>query len=232
MTIPANRGRPTRAALLAGMLLALFAGLGLVAHQARSGTTLDHTVLNAMLTLRSRALTTSALTITHVFSPVGTGLLAVVTASALWWRLGSPRPALVVLAALAGAGTASTLTKLVVGAHRPPPAVQLIAETDGTYPSGHVTGTLTLLGALAVVAGHQTGRTTRAVMAAFAALAAVAVGFTRLYLGVHWASDVMGGLLLGAAAVVLAHVAVERMMEPVGAAGTSATHTAVPTSAT
>lgn len=231
MTPLTVRGRPTRAVLLAGMLLALFAGLGLVAHQARSGTALDHTVLNAMLTHRSPTLTTWALIITTVFSPVGTGVLAVLAGAVVWWRSRSPRPALVVVGALAGAGAASTLTKLIVGAHRPPAAVQLIAETDGSFPSGHVTGTLALLGTLAVVVGHRSGRTARAVMAAVAALAAVAVGFTRLYLGVHWVSDVVGGLLLGAATVVLAHLAVQRMVDPVGAAGTPATQTAVPTNA-
>ena len=231
MTPLTVRGRPTRALLLAGMLLALFAGLGLVAHQARSGTALDHMVLNVMLTHRSPTMTTWALIITTVFSPVGTGVLAVFAGAVMWWRSGSPRPALVVLGTLAGAGAASTLTKLIVGAHRPRAGVKLIAETEVAFPAGHDTGTLGLLGRRAFVVGQRSDRTARALLAALAALAGVAVGFTRLYLGVHWVSDVVGGLLLGAAAVVLAQLAVQRMVDPVSAAGTSATQTAVPTNA-
>lgn len=223
MTIPPGRLRPTRPVLLAGVLLALFVALGLVAHHALSGTAVDHIVLDALITDRSPALTAWALTITTVFSPVGTGSLAVLAAVVLWWRLGTARPALLVVATLASAAAASTLTKVVVGARRPPPVVQLIAETDHSFPSGHVTGTVALLGALTVAVGHHAGRTARAVMAAAAALAAVAVGFTRLYLGVHWASDVVGGLLLGAAAVVLAYLAAPRMMEPASATAPSAT---------
>lgn len=235
MTIHADRRLPTTTAMLAGMLLTLFAVLGVLAHQVRSGTALDHAVLDAMVTHRSPGLTAWALTITTVFSPVGTGVLAMATAALLWWRLGSPRPPLLVLATLAGAGVASTLTKLFVGAHRPPAAVQLISETDHSYPSGHVTGTVALLGALAVVVGHRTGPVARAALGTATVLAAVAVGCTRLYLGVHWASDVLGGLLLGAAAAVLAHLAFRRMREPDGASGpggSSSTADVVPTSAT
>lgn len=230
MTIPVGRLRPTRPALLAGVLLALFVALSLVAHHAVSGTAVDHTVLNAMIAHRSAALTAWALTVTTLFSPVGTGSLAVLAAALLWWRLGTPRPALLVLATLAGAAAASTLTKLLVGAHRPPPTVQLIAEADHAFPSGHVTGTVALLGALTVVVGHHSGRPARVVMAAATAVAAVAVGFTRLYIGVHWATDVAGGLLLGTAAVVLAHLTARRMIEPAGTDGTSATE-AVPSRA-
>ncbi len=232
MTFPVVRARSTRTVVLAAILLAMFAVLGLVAHHARSGTALDHTVLDAMIAHRSPALTRWALAGTTLFSPAGTGVLAVVAAAVLWWRLGSPRPAMLVLAALAGAGAASTLTKIVVGAHRPPPAVQLIAETDGSFPSGHVTGTVALLGALAVVAGRYCRRSVRVASWIVTASAAVAVGFTRLYLGVHWASDVVGGLLLGATAVAVTHLAAaRRMIEPAGGSGSSAEEAAVPSRA-
>ncbi|KMO70784.1 MAG: phosphatase PAP2 family protein [Mycolicibacterium rufum] len=229
MTIPAVRHRSAGAAILAGVLLTLFAVLSLLAHQVRSGTGFDHAVLDAMLTHRNPMLTTWTLAITTVFSPVGTAVLAVVAASLVWLRLGSLRPPLVVLATVAGAGAVSTLTKIVVGAHRPPAGVQLISETDHSFPSGHVTATVSLFGVLAVVAGHHWGPATRAAWAAVTAVTAGAVGFTRLYLGVHWAIDVLGGLVLGAAATMLAHLAYRRMMEPRGAGGSSSTEDAIAT---
>lgn len=201
------------------VLLAVYAVLGLLAHDVHSGTALDHAVLDAMVRHRSPGLTAWALAITTAFSPVGVGVLAVAAAAMLWRRLGSPRPAILLLAALALAFAASTLTKAIVGAHRPPAFVQLVTETDPSFPSGHVTGTVAMLGALSAVIGHHGGRMTRAILIATTLLAGVAVGVTRLYLGVHWASDVLGGLLLGAAAAVLTHLTYQRLRRQSGGDG-------------
>jgi membrane-associated phospholipid phosphatase len=112
------------------------------------------------------------------------------------------------------AGAISTLTKLIVGAHRPAQAVQLVVETDPSFPSGHVTGTLALLGALAVVIGRHGGRAVSAAVIALAAAVTMVIALTRLYLGVHWVTDIVGGLLIGTAAGVAAHLAYRRIMRP------------------
>jgi membrane-associated phospholipid phosphatase len=194
--------------------VSLFVALGFVAHHAAAGTTVDHAVLAWMVNHRSAGLTSVAIAVTNVGSPVGVTVIAVVAAGVSWWRVGSARPAILILTTLAVAGAISTLTKMIVGAHRPAQAVQLIVETDRSFPSGHVTGTLALLGALVVVIGHHNGRAVSAAVIALAAAATVAVALTRLYLGVHWVTDIVGGLLLGAAAAVIAHLAYRRMMGP------------------
>jgi membrane-associated phospholipid phosphatase len=199
-------------AVLVGTLLTLFTGLGVLAHHVRYGTAFDHAVLNFMVSHRNPLLTTWASAVTNVFSPVGTGAIAIIAGVVLWRRLESPRPALVVVFTLAVAGTVSTVTKLLVGAHRPAAAVQLISETDPSFPSGHVTGTVALLGALTVVVGHHTGRVARATLFTITVLAAVAAGLTRLYLGVHWADDILGGLLLGSAAAISSQFVYRRLM--------------------
>jgi membrane-associated phospholipid phosphatase len=99
------------------------------------------------------------------------------------------------------ASVVSTVTKVVVGSERPSAASQLLSETDHSFPSGHVTGTVALLGILAVVIGQRWGRTPQ--LLGLTAVAGLIVAATRLYLGVHWLFDVVGGALLGSAAVLL-----------------------------
>ncbi len=199
---------------MVAVLWSLFVGLGIVAHRAAAGTAFDHAVLAWMVSHRTPGLTLLAIAVTTVGSPVGVAVIAVVAAGLSWWRRGSPRPAILILATLTVAGAVSTLSKIIVGAHRPGQAVQVLVETDQSFPSGHVTGTLALVGALVVVIGHHSGRALSAVSIVLAAVVTAAVALTRLYLGVHWVTDIAGGLLLGGGTVVLAYVAYQRMMGP------------------
>ena len=194
------------------VLVSLFVALGVVAHHAAAGTTVDHAVLGWMVNHRHPGLTSLAVAVSTLGSPVGVAVIAVAAAAVSWWRVGSARPAILIVATLGVAGAVSTLTKMIVGAHRPAQAVHLVVETDPSFPSGHVTGTLALLGVLAVVTAHQRGPVVSAAMVALAAAGTAAVALTRLYLGVHWVSDIAGGLLLGAAAVMGACVVYRRMM--------------------
>lgn len=164
---------------------------------------MDHAVLSWMIDHRQRGFTALAIMITDAGSPVAMTLLALLAFGVLWWRQSSPTCALVVIATMAAATATSTLSKAVVGAQRPSSGLQLITEVDPSFPSGHVTGTVTLLGMIAVVVGRTRGTVTRLALACAVTTAALAIAVTRLYLGVHWLTDVCGGMLLGGVAVVL-----------------------------
>lgn len=214
MTEPTSGPRPAPITTMVAVLWSLFVGLGFVVHRAAAGTAVDHAVLAWMVGHRTPGLTSLAIAVTTVGSPVGVAVIAVVAAGLSWWRRGSSRPAILILTTLAVAGALSTLSKIIVGAHRPSQAVQLVVETDPSFPSGHVTGTLALMGAVAVVIGHHSGRAVSGVTIVLAGVVTAAVALSRVYLGVHWVTDIAGGLLLGGSAVVLAYVAYQRMMGP------------------
>lgn len=74
---------------------------------------------------------------------------------------------------------------------------ELLIRLPNPYPSGHMMRSLFLAGAAALL------WPTRPVWIA-AAIFLVAMAVTRVYLGVHWASDVVGGALLGIAALAWA----------------------------
>jgi undecaprenyl-diphosphatase len=94
--------------------------------------------------------------------------------------------------------------KLGYGRPRPPAEAQLIPETGFSLPSGHTMDATVVLGVLALVLIARTnGRVRRTLIAAAATVAITAAGAGRIYLGVHWATDVVTGWLLGAAWVAL-----------------------------
>jgi membrane-associated phospholipid phosphatase len=89
-------------------------------------------------------------------------------------------------------------TAAIVGRHRP-----TVKHLDGSpptssFPSGHTAASTTLYGVLVVIVFAYCGRALWRGLAAAAAVAiVVAIGMSRLYRGMHYPSDVAGGVLLG-----------------------------------
>ncbi|GAA1808744.1 phosphatase PAP2 family protein [Planosporangium flavigriseum] len=92
--------------------------------------------------------------------------------------------------------------------HRPrPPATDLLSHASGlAFPSGHSTQAVATWGALAMVLFAGRSRRVRTLLVTAAAGIALLVGASRIYLGAHWLTDVLGGYALGGAwlAAVLA----------------------------
>lgn len=80
-----------------------------------------------------------------------------------------------------------------------------------SFPSGHMLRTVIVFGLLAfVIRRLSTSPTVRALAVPVAVLIIVVVAFDRLYLDVHWESDVVGGLILGAIALLAGTVWLDR----------------------
>ncbi len=180
------------------MLVVVVALVGLIV--ASGPTRVDTAVLNAIEPMRSAGLTTVVSALSELFSPMLVPVWALCTAGFLLYRDRRVQRAATVLASVVGAAAVAEVIKLVVGRPRPPAADQLSAyEATLSYPSGHVTGTAALLLAVALVG--TVGR--RAARSAAALAVTVFVAWTRLYLGVHWVTDVTAGLVVGAASAIL-----------------------------
>lgn len=189
-------------------LCALTAAVG--ADVASSGllARLDDPVLDALRAERSPAVNLTAVAVTDLGGGWGRCALGAVVAviaarrERAWW------PVVAVALGLAVAPALNGTLKLLVDRERPPLGEALLSPDDSSFPSGHAMGSAALAVVLAwVVVRTARGRGVAPTVAVLAVVFAVAVGVTRVYLGVHWPTDVLAGWAAGAAvgwAVVLA----------------------------
>lgn len=133
-------------------------------------------------------------------------VLALITAATIVYLLLIRRPAtaLLVFVAIAGGQLLSSLLKVEVDRPRPELVSHLVSETSLSFPSGHAmlsAVTYLTLGSLASRFLH--GQTTRIYVLSLAVLTTLLVGVSRIYLGVHWPSDVLAGWCAGFAWAML-----------------------------
>jgi undecaprenyl-diphosphatase len=108
-----------------------------------------------------------------------------------------PRPGLWLLAAFTGAWFLSNGFKALLD--RPRPEAGLVGATGTAFPSGHATQGAAFFLMLAILLAAALPRPWRGPGAAAAIAVGVLSGLSRIYLGVHWVTDVVGGFALGVA---------------------------------
>jgi membrane-associated phospholipid phosphatase len=128
-------------------------------------------------------------------------LIVIALAAAVWlaWR-GRRADALLVFLGSAGGLLLAPLLKLLFVRPRPELTDHLVLVDSWSFPSGHSLNSMAVLGLLTVLAiRERPGRLRRTLLAAVGAFLVFVIGFSRVYLGVHWPSDVLAGWLFGLA---------------------------------
>ena len=156
----------------------------------------DPRVLAFVTGHRAPWLTSLAKALTWLGSSIVLWPVVVIAGLGLWrWRR-HWLPAVLPALALAGAWAGSLLIKGLVDRPRPPAADRLTVVHGWSYPSEHAAQALATWGMLALMLMAGRSARARVLLAAGAALIAFVVGLTRLYLGAHWMTDVLGGWAL------------------------------------
>jgi undecaprenyl-diphosphatase len=147
--------------------------------------------------------------------------LGVATAAYAVWRWRSRAIPLFLAIVIGGQLLLADLIKGAV--QRTRPDLRPLAHFSGpSFPSGHTTAAAATFAAIAIVLGRDGSTGRRMLLAGSAVALAVAVACSRVFLGVHWVTDVIGGLVLGWTWVALVAIAfggrVMRFAAPVKAA--------------
>ena len=179
--------------LIGAAALLAFAKLGADVFSHRT-TSFDGAVQAWFLGHQHPQLETVFLWITRIGGIMGMRVLAVVGAAYLWLR-GHRRVAAGVLVVPVVADLLFNVGKRIYARPRP---LGLGGHVDGSYafPSGHATVSAAVCCTLAYVLWRE-GLMNRWTALALAVLVPLLVGVSRLYLNVHWATDVLGGWSVG-----------------------------------
>ena len=162
----------------------------------------DLAILLWLQSTQSPWLSSAAMTVSHLGdTPVALSMLGVAVFLFLVWRRRDV--AVMMLLSLVPIG-AGNLLKLAVGRSRPEYLLLDVAPTSLSFPSGHALFAAIFWGLLVWLAEEsiQSPLIRRSVQVALGLLI-LAVGWSRIYLGLHWPSDIIGGYMYGLLAVWL-----------------------------
>lgn len=204
-----NRAWTTRAFVSAGALVALFLVLAKIV-VIDGHDRFDRTI---SLTVQSWA-TPHRTEIMRLITQLGASWVGVaVCGGIVLWLLWERRYATVL-----AIGSVFALAKLLeagckVAFARPRPSiVPHLTHADGySFPSGHTITAIIVWGLLAAVLVDRTSGRAQSLPPVAAAVLVALIGFSRIYLGVHYLTDVIGGMLLGGACLALAIAALHHL---------------------
>jgi membrane-associated phospholipid phosphatase len=176
--------------------LMFLVGFLLVATLRSSFATLDLSVNVWAASINKGSFTVVAEGISTIFDTTSLVIISVLLAAVFSvknrWRYGA-----LLLGAMGGDALIVAISKVIIMSPRP--FNEIIHATDYSFPSGHVSGVVVFFGILTYLAWENwaSARTRSSTGGLYIALN-VLIGFDRIYLNVHWFSDVIGGFLLGA----------------------------------
>jgi len=199
---------PRHAAVVAAVIAALTAVLFVLAANRVALAHLqrvDSAWLRLMVSGRNTPVTVVAkifniLGLVYVTLPVRLAVTGYLAFRRRWWHLAAFAAAILLSEVLIGP------VKAAYARARPPDS--LVATSGASFPSGHsIAASVTVFAAVIALVPAGRRRVAWGLAAAFFALL---MALTRAYLGAHWLSDAIAGLLLGTSCALLAGVAADR----------------------
>jgi membrane-associated phospholipid phosphatase len=170
---------------------------------------IDERIHGAAVNLHTRAGTDFFTFFTVVGTPVGLALLCVIASILL--AIERRYRWVAYLAVTTGVGALLNLSlKTYFARERPDLSIALRHASGYSFPSGHAMGAAVVFGALAYLGVRRfTTWRARSAILAIATTSIIAIALSRIYLGVHWVTDIVAGISAGTLWVITATLAYE-----------------------
>lgn len=177
---------------------------------ADGAASFDRPALNYALGLRDPSLDSAVTWFTHLGGPLGMTIIASLITVFMVWRWRAWTPLVLMLIAVAGSLTLTSVGKNLIGRVRPPLSDAVAPfESSPSFPSGHALNSTVISGLVAyLIVRHVVTRWLKVLAVVLAIVWSVSMGLSRVFLGHHWLTDVMVGWTLGLAwlaAILTAH---------------------------
>lgn len=191
-------------------MLVVIAGLAVAVNESAAVGRMDTTLAgdirpSALAPVTDWVFGVTALGSTGTIVPITVLAVAVLVALRHW------RWALALASSVALTQGVVALVKLLVSRPRPPAADALSIASGFSFPSGHAATSAALYVTLAFLAARACRGPARAVIVLAGTLLVLAVGASRVYLGVHYPTDVVAGWLTGGAVALASWLAVSHV---------------------
>lgn len=175
-------------------------GFAMIADEVRDGATLstDEAILRAIHAQSTLVLDSFFTLYTELGGVVIVAALTMLIVGYLYVK-GLAYKALLLIFAVGGAGAANYILKFMFERARPDLWTHLVEETSFSFPSGHAMGSSAFAFGIVAILWNTKWRPLALVCAT---LYIVSIGFSRLYLGVHYPTDILAGWLLSLVWVV------------------------------
>ena len=156
---------------------------------------IDANVNSWSASIQTSSLTQTAEIVAYCFDTTPLFAASLLIAACLFYK-NYKKNALLLVGAMGGDAAVITMVKMLVHSERPLNGI--MQETGFSFPSGHVASSVVFIGILTYFAfQHSKSSNRKTLSSTFYVAIEFIIGFDRLYLNVHWFSDVLGGYLLG-----------------------------------
>lgn len=200
-------------ALLISLLCAIGFGLIALLVSDKKIAQFDSTIIAAIQGLESPGLTSIMKFFTFIGSGTQVAIIALLVLFFLFKVLHHRRELILVIWVVLGSTILNEILKTVF--HRARPTIHRIVDANGfSFPSGHSMAAFSLYGVIAFLLWrHLSTSLGRGLLILFSIFMIIMIGVSRIYLGVHYPSDVLGGFLASGCLLAVSIWFYQRYME-------------------